>query len=89
MLEETLESPLDSKELKPVNPKEINPEYSLEGLMQKLQCFGNLVGRADSLEKTIALTRQMFVGKVMSLLFNMLSRLAIDFLPRSKHLLIS
>ena len=39
--------------------------------------------------KTIALTRQVFVGKVMSLLFNMLSRLVITFLPRSKHLLIS
>ena len=39
--------------------------------------------------KTIALTRWIFVGKVMSLLFNMLSRLAINFLPRSKHLLIS
>ena len=39
--------------------------------------------------KTIALTRQTFVGKVMSLLFNMLSRLVIGFLPRSKHLLIS
>ena len=39
--------------------------------------------------KTIALTRQTFVGKVMSLLFNMLSRLIIAFLPRSEHLLIS
>ena len=39
--------------------------------------------------KTIALTRWTFVGKVMSLLFNMLSRLVIAFLPRSKHLLIS
>ena len=39
--------------------------------------------------KTIALTRWAFVGKVMSLLFNMLSRLVITFLPRSKHLLIS
>ena len=39
--------------------------------------------------KTIALTRQTFDGKVMSLLFNMLSRLVINFLPRSKHLLIS
>ena len=39
--------------------------------------------------KTIALTRWTFVGKVMSLLFNMLSRLAIAFLPRSKHVLIS
>ena len=39
--------------------------------------------------KTTALTRQTFVGKVMSLLFNMLPRLVITFLPRSKHLLIS
>ena len=39
--------------------------------------------------KTIALTRRTFVGKVMSLLFNMLFRLGITFLPRSKHLLIS
>ena len=39
--------------------------------------------------KTIALTRQTSVDKVMSLLFNMLSRLVIVFLPRSKHLLIS
>ena len=39
--------------------------------------------------KTIALTRRTFVGKVMSLLFNMLSRFVITFLPKSKHLLIS
>ena len=39
--------------------------------------------------KTVALTRWSFVGKVMSLLFNMLSRLVINFLPRSKRLLIS
>ena len=39
--------------------------------------------------KTIALTRRTFVGKVMSLLFNMLPRLVTAFLPRSKHLLIS
>ena len=39
--------------------------------------------------KTIALTRQTFVGKVISLLFNMLSRLVITFLPKSKRLLIS
>ena len=38
--------------------------------------------------KTIALTRRIFIGKAMSLLFNMLSRLVITFLPRSKHLLI-
>ena len=40
-------------------------------------------------DKTISLTRRIFVGKVMSLLFNMLSRLVITFLPRSKHVLIS
>ena len=39
--------------------------------------------------KTIALTRQTFVDKVMSLLFNMLSKLVITFLPRSKHILIA
>ena len=57
MLEKTLESPLDCKETKPVNPKEINPEYSLEGLMLKLklQYFGHLMRRADSLEKTLML----------------------------------
>ena len=45
VLEKTLESPLDSKEIKPVNPKEINPEYSLEGLMLKLKLeyFGHLI----------------------------------------------
>ena len=57
MLEKTLERPLDWKEVKPVNPKEINPEYSLEGLMlkPKLQYFGHLMGRAHSLEKTLML----------------------------------
>ena len=39
--------------------------------------------------KNIALNRQTFVGKIMSLLFNMLSKVVIAFLPRSKHLLIS
>ena len=55
--ERTLESPLDSKEIKPVNPKEISPEYSLEGLMLKLklQYFGHLMQRTDSLEKTLML----------------------------------
>ena len=52
VLEKTLESPLDSKEIKPVNPKEINPVYSLEGLKLKLQYFGHLMLRIDSLEKT-------------------------------------
>ena len=51
VLEKTLESPLDNKEIKPVILKEINSEYSLEGLMLKLQYFGHLMWRADSLEK--------------------------------------
>ena len=46
--------PLDCKEIKPVNPKEINPEYSLEGSMLKLK-LQNLMGRADSLEKPLML----------------------------------
>ena len=57
VLDKTLESPIDTKEIKPVNLKEINPEYSLEGLMLKLklQYFGHLMGRANSLEKTLML----------------------------------
>ena len=57
MLEKTLESPLDCKEIQPVNPKDINPEYLLERLMLKLklQYFGHLIQRADSLEKTLML----------------------------------
>ena len=56
-LSKTLKSPLDCKENKPVNPKEINPEYSLEGLMLKLklQYFGHLIWRANSLEKILML----------------------------------
>ena len=52
-----LKSPLDSKEIKPISLKEINPEYSLEGLMMKLklQYSGHLMRRADSLEKTLIL----------------------------------
>ena len=62
MLEKTLESPLDSKEIKPMPAKrsvlrEIKPEYSLEGLMLKLQYFGHLMSRASSLEKTLMLER--------------------------------
>ena len=49
-----LESCLDSKEIKPVNPKEINPEYSLI-LKLKLQYFGQLMQTANSLEKTLML----------------------------------
>ena len=57
VLEKTLESPLDSKEAKPANPKEISPEYSLEGLMLKLklQSFGHLMRRTDSFARTLML----------------------------------
>ena len=57
VLEKTLENLSDSKEIKPDNPKEINPEYSLEGLMLKLklQYFGYLMLRATSLQKTLML----------------------------------
>ena len=57
MLEKTLESPLDCREIISVNPKETNLEYSLEGLMLKLtlQYFGHLMRRAGSLEKTLML----------------------------------
>ena len=53
VLEKTLESPLDCKEIKPVILKEINPEYSLEGLLLKLklQYFGYLMQRVNSLKK--------------------------------------
>ena len=64
VLEKTLESLLDSKEIQPVYPKgdqsilkEIGPEYSLEGLMMKLklQSFGHLMQKTDSQEKTLML----------------------------------
>ena len=55
VLKKTLVSPLDCKEIKPVNPKGNQPEYSLEGLMLKLQYFGHLMWRANSLEKTLML----------------------------------
>ena len=57
MLEKTLENPLDSKEIHESIVKEISPEFSLEGLMLKLklQYFGHLMQRTDSLEKTLML----------------------------------
>ena len=64
VLEKTLENPLDSKEIQPVHPKgdqsilkEISPACSLEGLMLKLklQYFGDLMRRVDSLEKSLML----------------------------------
>ena len=57
VLEKTLESPLDCKEVQQSILKEINPEFSLEGLMLKLklQYFSHLIQKADLLEKTLML----------------------------------
>ena len=57
VLEKTFESPLDCKEIQPVHLKEVSPGSSLERLMLKLklQYFGNLMRRVDSLEKTLLL----------------------------------
>ena len=57
VLENTLESPLDCKEIQPVHSKEISPGCSLEGMMLKLklQYFGHLMQRVNSLEKTLML----------------------------------
>ena len=59
VLEKTLESPLDCKEIQPIHPKGNNPEYALEGLMLKLklQYFGLLMQRTDSFEKTLMLEK--------------------------------
>ena len=57
MLKKILESPLDCKEIQPINSKEINPKCSLEGLMMKLklQYLSHLMQRSDSVEKTLML----------------------------------
>ena len=57
MLEKTLDSPLESKQIELANPKGTHPEYSLEKLMLKLklQHFGHMMQRTDSLEKTLML----------------------------------
>ena len=59
VLEKTLESPLDCKEIQPVHPKEISPGCLLERLMLKLkfQYFGHLMQRADLFEKTLMLQK--------------------------------
>ena len=55
VLENTTESPLDSKRTTLSTPKETNPEYSLEALILKHQYFGHLMQRANSLDKTLIL----------------------------------
>ena len=56
VLDKTLESPLDCKEIQSIL-KEISPEYSSEGLMLKLQYFGHLMRRSDLFEKTLMLAK--------------------------------
>ena len=63
MLAKTLESSLDCKYSNQSILKEINPESSLEGLMLKLQYFGQLVGRADSLEDTLMVGKMKAKGE--------------------------
>ena len=64
-MEETLESTLDCSEIQPVILKEVNPEFSLEGLMLKLklQYFGHLMQRADSFEKILMLEKLKVGGE--------------------------
>ena len=77
-------SPRDSQESSPT------PQFkSINSLALNFLYSPTLTSIHDYWKKTIALTRQTLVGKVMSLLFNMLSRLVLDFLPRRKCLLIS
>ena len=77
-------SPRDSQESSPT------PQFeSISSLTLSFLYKSTLLHPYMTTGKTIALTRQTFVDKTMSLLFNMLSRLVITFLPRSKHLLIS
>ena len=102
VLEKTLESPLDCKEIQPVHSEGDQPWdfFAVQGILKSL--LQHHSSKASILRgsalfivqlshpymttgKTIAFTRWTFVGKVMSLLFNMLSRLVIAFLPRSNH----
>ena len=85
MLEKTVESPLDCKEIQSVHSEGDQSWVFIGRTDAKAEYFVHIMRRVDSLEKT----RQTFVGKVMSPLLNMLSRLVITFLTRSKRLLIS
>ena len=77
------ESPRDSRESSPT------PEFKSINFSKLSLFMVQLLHPCMTTGKTIALTIRTFVGKVMPLLFNMLSRFVITFLPRSKHLLIS
>ena len=66
VLEKTLESPLDCRGSNQSILKEVSPKYSLEGLMLKLQYFGHLMQRTDSLEKTLMLGKDRRQEKGMT-----------------------
>ena len=73
----------------PRDSQEFSPQFkSINSLVLSL-LYGPTLTSIHDHWKTIALTRRTFVGKVISLLFNMLSRLVLTFLPRSKYLFIS
>ena len=76
-------SPRDSQEFSPT------PQFKSINSSALSLLYGPTLTSVYDYLKAIALTRRTFVGKVMSLLFNALSRLVIAFLPRSKHLLMS
>ena len=77
-------SPRDSQGSSPT------PQFkSINSLAVSLLCGPTVISIHDYWKKTIALTKWIFVSKVMSLLFNILSRLVIAFFPRNKHLLIA
>ena len=76
-------SPRDSQEYSPTSQSKSINSSALSLL------YGPTLTFLHDYRKSVALTRQIFVGKVMSLLFNMLSRLVTAFPPRGKHLLIS
>ena len=93
MLERTFECPLDCKEIKPVNPKKISPEYPFEGLMLKLklQYFAHLMWRTDSIEKTLMLGkiegrrrrgRQRWLDAITNLMDISLSKQALGVMDR-------
>ena len=75
-----------------MQPKGLSRVFSNTTVQKHLHCSAFFMAQLSypymTTGKNIALTRQTFAGKVMSLLFNMLSRLVIALLPRSKHLLI-
>ena len=86
-----LQDALVGSSCSPRKPQESSPTPQFKSIISSVLSFlyGPTLTPYMTTRKTIALTRWTFVDKIMSLLFNMLSRLVITFLPRSKHILIS